>query len=121
MAEEKCFAKDTKLLRMIIKYGIVMTDMANVEKEQLAKKIKEVVSNTRPKNCNMKREKESVQNSAFSKEEKWFTILLKVEYFECFQRSKKPEDSNQSFSPGFCGKTLKSESLVEILLEDTRS
>ena len=94
LAEEKCFAKDTKLLRMIIKYGVVMTDMANVEKEQLAKNIKEVISKTRPKNSNMKREKESVQNSAFSKEEKWFTVLLKVEYFECFQRSKEPEESN---------------------------
>ena len=51
-----------------------------------------------------------------SKEEKWFIIFLKMKCFECFQKAKESNESDQSFSPGFYGIKLKLESLVEILL-----
>ena len=40
--------------------------------------------------------------------------------FECFQKAKESNESDQSFSPGFYGIKLKLESLVEILLQDTQ-
>ena len=41
-------------------------DMTIDEQEQLAKKIREFATNTRPRNANKKKEKESVQNSALT-------------------------------------------------------
>ena len=61
-------------------------DMANDGKEQSAKKTREFASNTKPKYLNMKIETESIKivHWLFSKEEKWFLMLLKVEYFLYF-------------------------------------
>ena len=47
-----------------IENGIVMMDMAKDEQRQVAKKITESQQKTKLKNLNMKKEKESVQNSA---------------------------------------------------------
>ena len=41
-------------------------DITNDEQDQLEKKIREFTSNTRPKSLNMKKEKESVQNSVLA-------------------------------------------------------
>ena len=46
-----------------IRNGIFKIDMPFVEQKQWAKKIREFVTNTRPRNANKKKEKESVQNS----------------------------------------------------------
>lgn len=66
-----------------LKNNIVTMDTANDEQNQLVKKIKEFIGNTRPTKLNMKKEKESVMlvKWHFSKEEKWSIIFLKVECF----------------------------------------
>ena len=81
-------------------------DMANDEQQQLAKKIREIVCNTRPRVF-----KESVQNSALAllKGGEWSLMLLKMEYFQCL-RKKSEEESDNLFPPEFHERTLGSES-----------
>ena len=45
-----------------IRNGKITMDLSNDEPEQLVKKIRKFVNNTRPRNVNMKTEKESFQN-----------------------------------------------------------
>ena len=61
-------------------------DLENDEQEQLAKKIREFTSSTRPRNLN-KRKKNKVFKIVhwhFSREEKWFLMSLGVRYLHCF-------------------------------------
>ena len=53
-----------------IKNGVITTDIANDKVQQLATKIKEFANSTKPRNVNMKKVKQSIQNSplAFLKE-----------------------------------------------------
>ena len=53
-----------------IKNGVITTDIANDKVQQLATKIKEFANSAKPRNVNMKKVKQSIQNSplAFLKE-----------------------------------------------------
>ena len=63
-----CFRK-YKMMQIFVYFirnDLVTMDMANDEQNQLAQKIREFISNTRPKNSNIKKEKENVRNIALT-------------------------------------------------------
>lgn len=57
----------------------------------------------------------------FSKEEKWSLIVLEVKYFQCLQKTKESDNSDQSFLSGCYERAVKSETSVEILSKDAQS
>ena len=77
-----------------------------MNQNQHAKKIRDFISNTGPRNFNKKKEKKNVQNNALGRynEEKWFIMLLKAECFHYLC-----DDSNESAAPEFHKRTSTSE------------
>ena len=60
-----------------------MMDEASHKQNKLTQKIREFKINTKPRNPNMMKEKSHVikMRWRFLRKEKWFTMVLRVEYF----------------------------------------
>ena len=58
------FGEDIK--NGIVTMNSVSLNMVNDEQIQLAKSIKEILSNTKPRNLNMKKEKDNIKNNAMA-------------------------------------------------------
>ena len=72
---------------MLKRNSIINMDIANDEQQQLARKLKEFVGNARIRNINIKKKIKrafKIVHWHFSKEQKWYKILLEVGYFQYF-------------------------------------
>lgn len=86
MTDQKCFRKGGKTTHGFVKFKTIgsfgdaikndmfPTDMGNDEQQRWAKKVREFINNTRPRNLNLKKEKQSIENNVptLSKEENGF-------------------------------------------------
>ena len=81
-----------------IRNGIIAMNMANVEQEQLAKKINEFAIDTKPRNLNMKKEKQIIQSSvlALLKVREMIFNVFKSGILPPHSDSKEPHQSEES-------------------------